>query len=146
MHEGNIHWKFYSNRPASVSMQSSVQFLKFLAVGLAATFAHYACMIMLIEGAKFQPVAATCVGYGVGAIISYCINYKFTFDSDRPHLTTAGRFLLGTLLGFVMNAFLLGFGTSMLRLAYPVAQVGATGIVFFFNFILSKAWTFRKLG
>ena len=121
------------------------QFGKFFGVGIVATTAHYVSMVFAIEFLHVAVISASSVGYIVGAIFSYVINYKFTFGSNRSHADASIRFVFGTLLGFMLNAAIVGIGINLLDANYLITQVTATGIVFFINFTISKFWTFKRI-
>ena len=53
----------------------------FIAVGILAAIAHYGMLVGLVEGAKWQAVPATLVGYVAGGIVSYVLNRRHTFAS-----------------------------------------------------------------
>ena len=118
---------------------------KFFGVGILSTSAHYACMILVVEVVKSPPVAASSIGYGVGAVVSYLLNYTFTFKSNRPHVDAGIRFMLGALLGLLVNTAIMYIGTNVLNANYLLAQFVATGVVFFINFVVGKFWTFKRI-
>ena len=66
-------------------MSLSRQFSAFVMVGLVAAVAHYGLLIALVEGAGWAAVPATLAGYVAGGIVSYLLNRRHTYASDRPH-------------------------------------------------------------
>lgn len=121
------------------------EFGKFFSVGLIATATHYLVMGFLVEFLQASPVLATSIGYGSGALVSYLLNYKITFQSNRSHIDTIVRFVLGTVLGFVVNAAIVDLGVNGLGMHYAIAQIVSTGNVFFLNYAVSKFWTFKRI-
>lgn len=119
------------------------QFTFFLGAGVMATAAHYAVMVLLASGLGMGAVTAASVGYVVGAVVSYALNYRFVFRSTGSHGRTMLRFLGVVMLGFIVNRQIVSAGTEWLHVHYLPAQVVATGAVFLLNFILSKLWAFK---
>ena len=89
-------------------------------VGAVASLAHYAVLIALVEIGGAPPVPAALCGYVVGGIVSYLLNRRHTFASDRPHREAAWRFALVALLGFGLTyAFMRLF---VERLGRPICR------------------------
>lgn len=118
------------------------QFLRFATVGAVATAAHYAVLIALAELAGVDPVAATVVGFGVGAVVSYTLNRRFTFETRPAYGRGLVKFLVVIGVGAALNAaivaFLIGRG-----LHYMAGQVIATLLVLIWNFAASRLFVFR---
>ena len=122
------------------------QFIAFSGVGVVAAVAHYGVLIVLVEGFGIAPVIATLWGFAAGATVSYLLNRRFTFQSDRPHWTAVPRFLAVSVGGFVLNGLAMWFLNEQWDVQYLVAQVIATGIVLFWNFSANRWWTFAAAG
>ena len=75
------------------------QMLRFLVVGAIATAAHYSVLISLVELGHVAPVLATTAGYGVGVVVSYTLNRRFTFEaSHMPVGSTFAKFVVSALI------------------------------------------------
>ena len=112
-------------------------------VGVAATLAHYAVLISLVEGLVWRAVPATLCGYVVGGVISYLLNRRHTFVSDRPHQEATWRFATVALFGFCLTyAFMHSF-VDRLGAPYLAAQAVTTVLVMFVCFFINRQWTFR---
>jgi putative flippase GtrA len=119
------------------------QMSAFVAVGVVAAVAHYGVLIGLVEAGGFDPVPATLLGYGAGGIVSYGLNRRLTYASDRPHTEAGWRFAAVAGVGFVLTwVFMHGF-TGSLGAPYLPAQIATTGIVLVWSFVAHKLWTFR---
>lgn len=121
-----------------------IQFVKFLSVGIVATAAHYACMVFCVEFLEIAPPAASSAGFIVGAGVSYLLNYKVTFNSNRSHLDSIARFTVGSLFAFIVNFSILIVGVSLFKFNYIIIQAFATAIVFFLNFAVGKFWIYKR--
>jgi len=125
-------------------MQGNIvrQFTAFIGVGAIATAAHYAILLLLVEGFDVGPVIASSVGAFFGAVVSYILNRDMTFQSDLPHKTAAPKFFVVAGLAFTANLLLMAFFTLQVGLSYPIAQVITTGLIIIITFGLNKYWSF----
>ncbi len=117
-------------------------FLRFATVGAVATAAHYAVLITLAELAGVNPVTATVIGFGVGAVVSYTLNRRFTFAVRPAYMRGFVKFLAVVGIGAVLNAAIVAFFIG-LGLHYLIAQVIATGLVLIWNFAAARLVVFR---
>jgi putative flippase GtrA len=120
------------------------EFGRFVGVGLVVTAAHYVVLVALVEAFGWGPVHATMVGAFVGAVLSYGLNRRFTFTSDRSHREAGWRFAIVAGTAFVLNAGLMALFVDGLALPYLPSQIAATGVVVLWTFGLNKAWTFSR--
>ena len=117
------------------------RFVRFAAVGGVATAIQYAILILLVRGFGVGPTAASSIGFVLSAIVNYLLNYRFTFQSNRPHGPAATKFGLLAATGLLINAAIMHLMTAA-GVNYLLAQVCATGVVLFWNFIGNTLWTF----
>jgi putative flippase GtrA len=122
----------------------SRQFAAFSGVGVAAAVVHYGLLLALVELAGWDPVAATLVGYVSGGVVSYALNRRLTYASDRPHAEATWRFAVVALVGFMLTGLLMQAFTGWLGVPYIPAQLVTTGIVLFWSFIANRVWTFAR--
>ncbi len=118
------------------------QFLRFAAVGAVATSAHFAVMIALVELARVHPVVATVCGFAVGAVVSYSLNRRFTFETRPAYGRGLAKFLAVIAIGALLNAGIVALVIDW-GLHYLVAQVIATLIVLVWNYAGSRLVVFR---
>ncbi len=119
------------------------QFAAFSGVGVLAAIVHYGALIGLVETASFDPVPATLVGYVAGGLLSYALNRRLTYASDRPHAEATWRFAAVAGIGFLLTWGLMHAFTGWLEAPYLLAQLVTTGIVLFWSFAAHRLWTFR---
>lgn len=122
------------------------QFRVYVFVGLAATVVHYAVLIALKESGLLSSVPATLAGYLVGGVISYRLNRRHAFESDRPHREALWRFVVVAAIGFVVTGLLMALLHEYWGLHYLLVQVFATGSVMLWSFTANKFWTFKPAG
>ena len=120
------------------------QFSIFALVGVVAATVHYGVLIALVELARWGAVPATLAGYVAGGIVSYILNRRHTYESDRPHEEAGWRFAVVAGVGFGLTWICMYFLHDRLGIYYLVAQVVTTGIVLFWSFVAHKFWTFGK--
>jgi putative flippase GtrA len=130
-------------RPAFLTSELARQFGAFFGVGLVAALAHYGLLISLVEGYRLEPVRAALFGYVAGGIVSYLLNRRNTFASDRRHAEAGWRFALVAAVGFCITWAFMALFVDLLGAPYLPAQVVTTGIVLFWSFLANKLWTFR---
>lgn len=120
------------------------QFVTFAGVGAIGTTGHYATLVLLVEAFSVNPVYATTVGFVIGALVNYILNYKYTFQSDKPHVEAVTKFFAVASIGAVVNSSIMFLGESVLQFNYILVQIAATSIVLMENFLLNKWWTFAR--
>jgi putative flippase GtrA len=101
-------------------------------------------MAALMFLAGWPAPLGSAVGFAVGAVVSYGLNRRYTFESDRAHRAAAPRHALTVGSGWVLNTA----GVALLHgpLGWPVwvAQVLSTGVVLVWHFALSRWWVFTR--
>lgn len=122
------------------------QFTMFALAGLAAAVGHYGTLFALVEAAGTGPVPASLAGFIVGGLISYALNYRFTFKSRKQHHEAGTKFFAVAGVGFILNGALMAVLTGPVRLHYLPAQLATTGIVLLWTFWGNRLWTFRDPG
>jgi putative flippase GtrA len=125
-----------------IGMSLTAQFVRFALVGGFATTLHYAILVVLVEGLRWPPVAATSVGFAVSALGNYLLNRRFTFRSQRRHVEAAPRFAVVAVVGFFINAGVVWLAFDAAGLHYLVAQVLATLATLGWTFVGNRHWTF----
>nr|WP_128563474.1 GtrA family protein [Methylobacterium crusticola] len=120
------------------------QFAAYVGVGLAALAVHYGLLVGLVEAARLDPVRAALAGYVAGGVVSYTLNRRLTYASDRPHAEATWRFAIVALVGLSLTWLAMAALTRGLGLPYLPAQVVTTGTVVFWNFSGNRLWTFAR--
>ncbi|MGD8569276.1 MAG: GtrA family protein [Gammaproteobacteria bacterium] len=130
-----------NNPQARLTIQ---QFVTFAGVGAIGTAGHYLTLILLVQAFDVIPVTASSVGFLVGAVINYILNYRYTFRSDKRHSEAMLKFFIVAAIGAALNGFIMYLGTEVGDIHYLLVQIGATGTVVFFTFVLNRLWTFAE--
>ena len=111
-------------------------------VGAVASLAHYSVLVALVELGAIPPVPAALAGYVVGGVVSYRLNRRHTFASDRPHQEAVWRFALVALVGFCLTYLLMRLFVDRLSAPYLPAQLLTTILIMFVSFAINRLWTF----
>lgn len=123
-------------------MKTSQQFFIYAGIGAIGTVGHYATLVLLVQVIHTDPVFASTIGFIVGALINYLLNYRVTFNSNKRHREALTKFLIVAGLGAVINGAIMTAGINMFDIHYLVIQVVATCFVLALNFTANKYWTF----
>jgi len=144
------------NKEASVASivknKSVSQFVKFAIVGGGATVVDYLVFFLfsrilitgLFSGQTLKQVSKS-LSFIVSAAVNYYFNRQWTFKShDKNVATQTLKFYVVATVGLVFNNFIFYVVTSVFGWADIWGLICATGIMFFWNFFMNRAWTFKK--
>ena len=118
------------------------QFLRFVLVGTAATLTTYAVLIVGVEFLHVNAITASVIGYALGIVVNYILNYRFTFGSDQRHHVVIPKFLTVMIVGMFINAAVMFLGINWLGFHYMLAQLAAVGVVLLLSFTANRLWAF----
>jgi putative flippase GtrA len=113
-------------------------------IGGVTAIAHYGVLIALVELAGAPPVPATLAGFVAGAGVSYGLNRRFTFATERSHGAAGWRFLVIAGLGFLATWGLMSLFVNRLGLPYLPMQLVTTALVMVVSFTGHKFWSFGE--
>jgi putative flippase GtrA len=117
------------------------RFVKYLVVGGIATAIQYAILVFLVRTFGMAPTPASSIGFVLSAGVNYLLNYRFTFQSDRPHGPATAKFAALAATGLLINAVVMRLMTGA-GAEYLIAQVCATAVVLLWGFVGNSIWTF----
>ena len=120
------------------------QFVSFAGVGAVATAAHYVILVFLVQFYQSNPTIASGIGAIAGALISYGLNYRYTFRSSNTHALSIAKFFAVAGVGLVLNSMCMLICIEVFGVHYLLSQVLATGLVLIWSFTMNRAWTFRE--
>ena len=118
------------------------QFGAFVSCGGLVTLLHYVLLASLVESGLLVPLTATCLAYAICASLNFYLRYRIVFRSDVPMVDAAGRAVLVSAMGLVLNAMIFAAVEVAFGLHYLLAQVIATACVLVWNFTASRYWVF----
>lgn len=120
------------------------QLFRFATVGVLNTVTTYCIVLLLHHVFSFALREAGWIGYGVGVLLSFYLNKKWTFQGERAAFDAKIQMGLFLAAG-VICAYLYGEVLAALAVYLPVylAAVFAVAILFLVNFALSRWLVFR---
>lgn len=125
------------------SLQPRPQALIFLLVGALSTFSTFAILFIGVEFLHVNIVAASTIGWLVGAAINYCLNYKYTFRSSEKHHAAIMKFGAVIAGGVLANTAIMATLTRAYDLHYFAAQCIAVGVTIAITYSLNRSWAFK---
>lgn len=127
------------------------QFIKFLIVGASGTLIDYLILILL-KSFNWQTLIANTLSFSAGLINNYYWNSRWTFNESiqKSSLEQFSQFTIISLVGLGLNTVIvLLLETPMTvilgipRAGYIPAKAIATVVVFFWNYLANRHWTFN---
>lgn len=119
-------------------------FIRFAAVGLAATALHGASLYAIVAGAGLHPTLANVFAFSVAFAFSYLGHYHFSFRSRARHAASAPRFLAVAVLGLTLNSAIFGLIVNLLGLHYWIAFALVVTVTPTAGFFASKHFAFGE--
>jgi putative flippase GtrA len=118
------------------------QALRFGAIGTAASAAHVAIALTLIERASLPVLTANGLAFMVAVLVSYIGNHSWTFTRVGHHERHLPRFLAISLVGLALNQAIVFATVTMAGLPYLVGILIVIAVVPVLTFVLSRSWAF----
>ena len=125
-------------------MSLSRQFIRFAAVGACGTLVQYCTLEVGTSWFFMLSAWASALGYMLGSVVNYILNYFFTFESGKSHMEAASKYFTLLAIGFCINTGLMALLADHLGWNKWLAQMLATGIGLAWNFTGSRLWAFRE--
>jgi putative flippase GtrA len=120
-----------------------VQFVKFGIVGVSNTLLFFAIYTVLLKVFGVWYLAASAIGFVVGAINGFLLNRRWTFSGHVGDSLTPVRWGIVQGCGLALNEGLLYLFVDDVTLDKLISQACATVIVTVLTFLANRAWTFR---
>ncbi len=121
----------------------AVQFVKFGIVGVSNTLLTFAVYTVLLKVFGVWYLAASAIGFIVGATNGFLLNRRWTFRGHVGDALTPVRWAVVQGCGLGINEGLLFLFVHDAGLDKLLAQVFATAVVTVTTFLANRAWTFR---
>jgi len=120
-----------------------VQFVKFGIVGVSNTLLTLAVYTLLLKVFGVWYLAASAIGFAVGAVNGFLLNRRWTFRGHVGDALTPVRWGIVQTCGLGVNEGLLYVFVHDAGVDKLLAQVCATAVVTVTTFFVNRAWTFR---
>jgi putative flippase GtrA len=116
--------------------------LRFAISGGLATAVHASLFVGLIEWFSLRPIIAAAVAFSIALLVSYGMNYHWTFSVSGPHRVMLPRFVVVAILGLFLNLGITYTVVDVLGYWYGYALLLVVMFVPLMTFVLSKLWVF----
>jgi putative flippase GtrA len=120
-----------------------LQFVKFGIVGVSNTLITFAVYTLLLKVFDVWYLAASAIGFIVGATNGFLLNRRWTFRGHVGDGLTPVRWGVVQGSGLALNEGLLYLFVDGVGLDKLLGQAFATVIVTVITFLVNRAWTFR---
>jgi putative flippase GtrA len=120
-----------------------IQFVKFGLVGVSNTLITFAVYTLLLKVFGVWYLAASAIGFVVGAVNGFLLNRRWTFREHVGDSLTPVRWGVVQGCGLALNEALLYLFVHDASLDKLASQAFATVIVTVTTFFANRAWTFR---
>jgi putative flippase GtrA len=129
--------------PVRSTRPIAVQFVKFGIVGVSNTLLTFAVYTLLLKVFGVWYLAASAIGFAVGAVNGFLLNRRWTFREHVGDALTPVRWFVVQGCGLLANLGLVFLFVQDAGLDKLVGQALATAIVVVLTFFANRAWTFR---
>ncbi len=129
--------------PRSTRAATLVQLVKFGLVGVSNTVLTFAVFTLLLKVFGVWYLAASAIGFAVGATNGFLLNRRWTFREHVGDSLTPVRWAIVQGTGLGVNVALLYVLVDHVGLDELVGQACATAVVTVSTFFVNRAWTFR---
>ena len=117
------------------------EFLKYNTVGIINTAVGFSIVFTLMY-LGISPTQSNIVGYGIGAILSYWLNSRYTFKMSEKKGSHLIKFFLALGIAYLVNLLVLHYALLAYNpyLAQVLSAISYTGSAF----IMMKVFVFRN--
>ncbi len=126
-----------------LSMPLILQFVKFGIVGVSNTVISFAVYILILKAFGVWYVAASGIGFAVGAINGFLWNRAWTFRGHVGDALTPVRWFVVQSCGLLVNLALVYVFVDGVGLGKLTGQAATIAIVTVLTFFVNRAWTFK---
>jgi putative flippase GtrA len=120
-----------------------VQFVQFGIVGVSNTLLAFAVYTLLLKVFGVWYVAASGIGFAVGAVNGFLLNRRWTFKEHVGDRSTPLKWAVVQTCGLACNLGLVYLFVDGLGMDELVGQIPTTVIVTVLTFAANRAWTFK---
>jgi putative flippase GtrA len=126
-----------------LSREFLLKFIKFGIVGFTGLFVDFGTTYLCKEWLKMQKYVANSIGFTVAASSNYILNRIWTFKSQDPNIALEyTEFIIISLVGLVINNFILWLILRNFKINFYLAKLFAIGVVTVWNFLANYFITF----
>ena len=121
-----------------------LKFLKFCLVGFSGMVIDFGTTWVLKEKIKLNKYISNSIGFILAATSNYVWNRIWTFESTDSGIVTEYLSFIGiSIIGLVINNFVIYLLSDRLKMNFYLSKVFAIGVVTLWNFLMNFFFTFR---
>jgi putative flippase GtrA len=120
------------------------QFARYCLVGALNTGVGLGIIFMAMAVFHLPPVISNAVGFGAGFLVSFALNHKWTFQSNRSLQWSFPLFALICAIGYALNVAALITAVNIFEITPYLAQLIGVGAYAIFVFLGSRFLAFRQ--
>ena len=121
---------------------STKEFLRFFLVGLINTLVHFCVLYFAYELLSIELVTSTLIAFAIAVVVTYLLNYRFTFRSKKKHKSSLPKFIVTVLIGLGWKVGITVLVVQYLEGPLLLAVIAAAFVIMINNYLLSKFWVF----
>jgi putative flippase GtrA len=130
-----------------MTKRTFLQFIQYLGVGGTAAAVEWSSFASIMRVYQQHYLAAVAVSFLFATAVNYVLSARFVFIRGRHTAYREMLLLYGvSAVGLTLNLFLMSLFVGRLSVHPMIAKIGATGVVFFWNFSSRKIWVFAEWG
>lgn len=114
------------------------QFVLYFIVGAGATIAEWVVFYLLEERLDIHYMVATGIAFFLSTFVNWALGRIIMFKSDQGIWRELAKIYLTSIAGFLMNILIMWIAIQKFGFDEMISKMAATGIVFFWNFIIRK--------
>ena len=114
----------------------------FFIFGSMTAIVHYGTLIALVELWGVNEILATTIGFAIAVLIAYWLNRNYTFQSTEAFARGMTRYCGSASIGLALNGGIMALLISH-GVYYLIAQFVASGVAFFWNFLVARHFVFK---
>ena len=117
-----------------------VQIFKFVIVGCVSTCIDFIFLYIFRDICNFPLILSNTLSFCISVIYNYWASMKFVFnvDAEKNNNKTFVIFIIFSVIGLLLNNFIVYIATDKLGVYYMLSKVIATIFVMIFNFVTRK--------
>jgi putative flippase GtrA len=128
----------------AISSEFVVKFIRYALVGLTGLTIDFSITYLFKEYIKVSKYIANSIGFSTAVVINYLLNRYWTFEAGNEDVFIQfGTFLAVSLIGLLINNFIIFFLNEKLKINFYISKLIAIGVVVFWNFFVNYYYTFR---
>lgn len=129
-----------------LSMEFILKFIRFGLVGVSGVVVDFGITYILKELFRVNKYISNSSGFLIATANNYILNRIWTFHSVDPAIVVQfSKFLLISVLGLLLNNFIIYIMTNKIKTNFYLAKALATIIIMFWNFFANYYYTFYEV-